>query len=203
MDTRNTQQRIVALLAITMAFAPAASAALKMIYTGSFDLPIPAEPNTGRAWMDDAVINVPESFTVIDLDVEITLTHTAVFDLQLFLQGPDGARLALNYYDPSGEFFEGENYTGTIFDDEADTSIELAEAPFTGRFKPRAPAALSIFDGSDPHGPWTLQIYDFWYNNTGTLHELKLTFTTPEPATLLLLILATPIAAYFNCRKHP
>lgn len=189
MDTQRRKQRIVALLAVTLALAPAASAALTLIYTDSFDLRIPAEPDTGHAWMNDAVINVPDSFTVIDLDVEITLTHTAVFDLQIFLKGPQGDRILLNDYDPEGEFFEGEDYTHTIFDDEAAAPIELADPPFTGRFKPKAPAQLTIFNGSDPQGPWSIQIYDWWYNNTGALQEVKLTFTTPEPTTILLLTL--------------
>ena len=180
------------LLAVVMALAPAASADLTLIYTGSFDLPIPAEPETGHAWMNDAVINVSDSFTVIDLDVEITLEHTSVFDLQLFVQGPDGTRLTLVHYDPADEFFEGQDYTATIFDDEAETPIEAGQAPFTGRFSPRAPAELSVFDGRNPQGPWTIQIYDSWYANVGTLYEVKLIFQTPEPAVFLLLLLGLP-----------
>jgi len=193
MDAHAPKQRIVVLIALTAALAAPASAALDLIYTASFDLRIPADPNTGHAWMQDAVIHVPESFTVIDLDVEITLTHTSVFDLQLFLKGPDGTRVALNYYNPSDEFFEGEDYTATIFDDEAETPIELAQAPFSGRFKPRHPTELSDFDNQNPQGPWTLQIYDAWHNNTGTLQELRLIFKIPEPSAFLIFLFATPI----------
>ncbi|MHA1571609.1 MAG: hypothetical protein ACTSWM_07285, partial [Alphaproteobacteria bacterium] len=86
MDTRRPIQRIVAALAVVLALAPAAPAALTLVYTRSFDLRIPAE-GTGKAWMQEAVITVPDSFTVIDLDVEITLAHTSIFDLQIFLVG--------------------------------------------------------------------------------------------------------------------
>lgn len=188
MDTRKPIQRIVVLLAASIAFAAPAHADLTMIYTAQFDLRIPGEPHTGEAWMTDAVIEVPKTFDVIDLDVELTLTHTSVFDLQLFLEGPDGTRAALNYYDPDDEFFEGENYTATIFDDQADTPVNSADAPFTGRFKPRPPAELSIFNDRDPRGLWKIQIYDAWQANTGTLEEVKLTFTVPEPTALLLLL---------------
>ncbi|HLB75191.1 MAG TPA: proprotein convertase P-domain-containing protein [Sedimentisphaerales bacterium] len=194
MDAQRQKQRIVSLLAVVMALAPAASADLTLIYTGSFDLRIPVEPQTGHAWMNDAVINVPESFTVIDLDVEITLEHTSVFDLQLFVRSPDATALTLIYYDPADEFFEGQNYTATIFDDEADTPIESGHAPFTGRFTPRAPAELTVFDGRDPQGPWTIRIYDSWYANVGALYEVKLIFQTPEPAAFLLLLLGIPLA---------
>ena len=201
MDAHAPKQRIVALLVLALVVPSRASAALNLIYTGSFDLRIPADPNTGHAWMQDAIIPVLDSFAVVDLDVEITLTHTSVFDLQLFLKGPDGTRIVLNYYDPAGEFFEGQDYAGTIFDDEAETPIELAEAPFTGRFKPRAPAQLSDFDNRDPYGPWTLQIYDAWHNNTGTLQEVKLIFTIPEPSTLLLFLLTAHIL-HTSCHKR-
>ncbi|MHC4742905.1 MAG: proprotein convertase P-domain-containing protein [Planctomycetota bacterium] len=199
MDTRKLKQRIVALLAVLFASVSPAHADLTMIYTGQFDLPIPAPPHTGDAWMDDAVINVPQSFDVIDLDVEINLTHTCIFDLQLFLEAPDGTRMALNYYDPDDEFFEGENYTGTIFDDQADTPINSAAPPFTGRFKPRPPAQLSIFNATDPQGQWKVQIYDAWHANTGTLEEVKLIFTVPEPAALLLLLAGMTLT---RCTKH-
>jgi len=191
MNAQRPIQRIIVLLALSLTFAPAASAELTLIYTASFDLRIPAEPATGDAWMDDAVIDIPDSFTVIDLDVEITLTHTNIYDLQLFLDSPDGTRLTLNYYDITGEF--GENYTGTIFDDEADTPIESALPPFNGRYRPKAPAELSIFDHRDPQGAWTIQIYDARHNNIGELEEIKLTFKTPEPATILIMTLGIPI----------
>ena len=187
MDTQKQQLRIVGLLAIMLALAPAARADLTLIYTGTFDLPIPAQPDTGRAWMDDAVVEVLETFTVIDLDVEITLTHENIYDLQLFVQSPDGTRLTLNYYDPTAEL--AQDYTHTIFDDEADTPIELAHAPFTGRFKPKAPDELTIFDNRDPQGQWKIQIYDSWYAYTGTLEEAKLIFEVPEPTALPLLTL--------------
>lgn len=179
--------------------ASAAHADITMIYTGAFDLRIPADPDTGDAWMNDAIINVPESFDVIDLDIEITLTHTSIFDLQLFLKGPDGTRVILNYYDPADEFFEGQDYRRTIFDDQAQTPIESGQPPFTGRFKPRDPAELSIFNGIDPQGQWTIQIYDAWHANTGKLEEVKLIFNTPEPTAFLLLLVGTTLT---RLRKH-
>lgn len=177
-----------------MGVLPAAAfSAPVYIYGGGFALPIPAvdDPDSeyGKGWMSDAVIDVPDHFTVCDVDVAITVTHTSAFDLQIFLQGPAGQRICLNMYDPYTGFFEGADYTQTIFDDEAETAIEQAEAPFTGRFRPKAGYSLQLFDGQDTCGQWRLQIYDAYYGDSGTLDSFELIITVPEPATATLMAL--------------
>jgi len=156
-------------------------------YAADFDLRIPADPDSSKGWMDDAVIDVPDHFTISDLDVKISVTHTKVFDLQIFIAGPAGTRLCLNMYDPLTEYFDGENYTQTIFDDEAGTPIERGEPPFTGRFRPRQPYRLSTFDGEDAFGPWRLQIYDAYHADTGQLHHAELIITTEEQPALTIV----------------
>ena len=156
-------------------------------------MPIPSadDPDSeyGKGWMSDAIIDVPDHFTVCDVDVAITVTHTSAFDLQIFLQSPAGQRICLNMYDPYTGFFEGENYTETIFDDEAPVPIEEGQAPFTGRFRPKAGYSLQLFDGQDTCGQWRLQIYDAYYGDSGTLDSFELIITVPEPATATLMAL--------------
>jgi len=200
MDMHGQVQRIAAACAIALTLCSAALADLGLVYGGSFDLRIPAT-GSGKAWAQEAVVNVPDHITVIDVDVSITLTHTSVFDLEIILAGPNGTRVRLNWYSPSDEFFEGQNYTGAIFDDEASASIELADAPFAGRFTPKAPKRLDVFDGIDAYGPWRLQIYDWWYDNIGTLEEFKVIFNIPEPTTLILLTLGAGLARVLRPRR--
>ncbi len=57
-------------------------------YEGEFNLQIPAEPDTGKGWMANAVIEIDFHLTIFDLDVGITLTHSNIFDLQISLQSP-------------------------------------------------------------------------------------------------------------------
>lgn len=61
----------------------------------------------------------------------------------------------------------GTNYSGTIFDDEANTSITAGTAPFTGRFRPMNP--LNSYDFEQVKGTWTLEINDRVKANRGTL----------------------------------
>lgn len=190
MDAHGAIQRIVAVFVVVVCLSLGALAAPVFTYSGDFALRIPADPDSSKGWMDDAIIEIPDHFPIYDIDVGITLTHTSVFDLQIFLQSPAGTSLCLNMYN-FDEFFKGEDYEDTIFDDEADLPIEDGQPPFTGRFRPRAPNLLNVFDGQDVYGPWLLKIYDQWYADTGTLDRVELTITTPEPATAILLLLST------------
>ena len=205
MDARNPILRTVAILVIMVGWSFSVYADLVHTYSGNFNLPIPApdepEGEYGKGWMDDAIIEVRDYHIIHDIDVCITLMHTSVFDLQIFLQSPAGTELCLNMYNLD-EYFEGANYTNIIFDDEAEVPIEQGEAPFTGRFRPLDPYRLSAFDYENSFGLWRLQIYDAFYADTGTLNSFELMITTPEPATAILLILGTGLMTLFKPRRN-
>jgi len=200
MNTRNSTLTVIATLTIVAGASSLVSAAPVYIYAGDFNLPILDKPGPG-SWMTEALIEVPDHFTIYDLDVGINLTHTNVFDLQIFVKSPLGTRLCLNKYDFKKEFFKGQNYVNTIFDDEAEISIEKGKAPFTGRFKPRAlnhRNKLAVFDGQDTYGTWRLQIYDMFDWDTGTLNSFELRITVPEPTTAILLALGAGLITLLN-----
>jgi subtilisin-like proprotein convertase family protein len=204
MDARSAVQWIVAILVIVVGASFPVFAGAVYTYGGDFDLPIPkrdsSDPDISKGWMDNAVIEIANHFVVFDLDVRISITHTNVFDLQIFLQSPAGTRICLNMY-TFREFFEDANYTQTTFDDEAQLSIKQAETPFTGFFRPVEPYKLSEFDGEDTYGIWRLQIYDAWDWDTGTLDSFELFITTPEPATAIFLILGVSLVNLFKTRR--
>ncbi len=202
MDTHSRAQWVVAVLLGVGAMSFPVFANEVYTYSDDFNLLIPAEPETSKGWMADAVIEIDRHFTILDLDVGITLTHSNVFDLQIFLQSPAGTRLCLNMYNPLSEFFQGEDYTQTVFDDEAQLSIAQAEPPFTGRFRPNSSDSLELFDGQDAYGLWYLQIYDAYYADTGSFESFELTITTPEPATVALLTLGAALAALLRPRQR-
>jgi len=200
MNAHSRLKWIISLLFVWMSCSTAVFAGPTIIYGDDFDLPILDKPPSGSS-MIEAIIKVPDHLTIYDLDVGINVTHTNVFDLQIFIQSPIGTRLCLNKYDFKNEFFKGEGYLQTIFDDEADIPIEQGTAPFTGRFRPKAGSLLEIFDGEDAYGLWRLQIYDMWRWDTGYLDRVELIVTIPEPTAITLLLIGVSLTAVFRSRR--
>ncbi|MFC1853894.1 proprotein convertase P-domain-containing protein, partial [candidate division CSSED10-310 bacterium] len=111
----------------------------------------------------------------------VNLTHTATGDLSLVLIGPDATQITLS--DQYGA--DGDDYTNTVLDDEADSPISGGSPPFTGSYQPEQ--ALSAFDGSDLTGNWTLQVTDNNDNGeSGTIEGWTITLVlnsdTLQPA---------------------
>ena len=200
MDAHSSLKSIISLFFVLVSCSTAVFAGPTFIYGGDFDLPILDKQASGNL-MTEAIIKVPDHLTIYDLDVGINLIHTNVFDLQIFVQSPLGTRLCLNMYDFKNEFFKGEDYTQTIFDDEAEDTIEQGTAPFTGRFRPKAGSLLEIFDGEDAYGLWRLQVYDMWYWDTGNLERVEIIVTVCEPTGLSMLALGAGLMALFRRRR--
>ncbi|MEN8194564.1 MAG: YCF48-related protein [Bacteroidota bacterium] len=122
--------------------------------------------------------NVVSGVTVM-LD---SVIHSHVADLTLLLSH-EGITDTLIYQ--AGE--EEADIINCNLSDASTTVIDEGEAPFSGTYKPHSP--LSVFNGVNPIGEWTLSIYDDIEGNTGTLQAwgLKLYFdkvtniSCPEP----------------------
>lgn len=101
-----------------------------------------------------------------DLAVTLNIVHPNVGDLTVRLDSPDGTRHALL----SRVGGSGDNFTGTIFDDQATQPIPTtsSSAPFTGTFKPREPLA-QLIDQNVAGPPWKLNVSDQVAGNAGTL----------------------------------
>jgi subtilisin-like proprotein convertase family protein len=83
------------------------------------------------------------------------ITHPYDGDLTLYLIAPDGRSVML----VSHKGANGQNFTNTVFDDSAATTItSTTAAPFTGRFRPAEP--LSAMDGAPLAGTWKLKVVD-------------------------------------------
>ncbi len=191
MRTRNLAFSFWSLFAFSAIATLASGAGPVYVYGGSFNLPIPAAADSDKGPMADAVIDITGHLLISDIDVVIDIVHTNIFDLEIILQGPGGQQVCLNaYYDPN-DFFRAQDYSQTIFDDEAALAIEQGNAPFTDSFRPKVGNSLSVFDGTDAFGQWRLQIDDLYHDDKGSLENFELIITVPEPATFILFTLAS------------
>jgi len=143
------------------------------VIVDSVDTPmlIPDSNPTGA----NSVVTVTSPYDVIDVKVLVNITHTWTADLNLYLIGPDSTVVELS----SDNGGAGENYTNTLFDDDAATSIVSGSAPFTGSFRPEQP--LSTLAGQPATGDWTFKAVDDLYAYTGTIDSWQLQLTVNEP----------------------
>ncbi|MHC4500270.1 MAG: proprotein convertase P-domain-containing protein, partial [Planctomycetota bacterium] len=121
-----------------------------------------------------STLDVPDSVQITDLNVELDIRKPGNnADLNAYLTSPDGKRVEL--FTDVG--FEGDDFTNTILDDEAGTSIRNGSSPFTGLFRPEG--RLSDFDGRRSDGTWQLRIEDDWPGGPGRLNSWQLVMESP------------------------
>ncbi len=109
---------------------------------------------------------------LLDVEVQVNITHTWDADLDVYLISPNGTRVEL--FTDAGS--SGDNFTDTILDDEAGVGIASGAAPFSGSYRPEG--LLSALDGQDPNGIWQLEITDDAGGDVGTLNSWALRITT-------------------------
>ncbi|RMH78032.1 MAG: hypothetical protein D6680_03315 [Cyanobacteria bacterium J007] len=145
-------------------------------------------------------VDVPLTGVVKDMNVHLDIAHPEVGQLWGFLSNPNEAildplerwwytrnrRISGGNGDEDGlvTLFNqlggtSDNFTDTIFDDEAPLSITDGLAPFTGSFKPQQ--MLDNFDNQWAGGVWNLGITDFVYGNSGSVNRLGLELETYNP----------------------
>ncbi|HNQ90946.1 MAG TPA: Ig-like domain-containing protein [Verrucomicrobiota bacterium] len=116
-----------------------------------------------------STIVISDAYAIRDINVQLNITHTRDSDLQVFLRAPDGTVIEL-FRNVGGS---GQNFTGTVLDDEAGTLISAGTAPFAGTYRPTGD--LSQLEGKSVTGTWTLEIRDTAKKQTGTLNGWSIT----------------------------
>ena len=117
---------------------------------------------------------------LLDVDVQVDITHTWDSDMDVYLISPSGTRVEL-FTDVGSS---GDNLTDTILDDEAGVGIASGAAPFSGSYRPEG--LLSALDGENPNGTWRLEITDDAGGDTGTLNSwaLRITAAAVQPQSV-------------------
>lgn len=143
-------------------------------------LPIPDADPIGIT----SVINVPETYDVFDINVDLTIDHTWNGDLQVILTSPDGTPVELIPL----SYICSQNDLDVTFDDAAGAAFtDQCATPITGTFMPSSP--LSGFNGEDVNGNWSLYVSDNTGADFGTLQSWGMTIIEdiPEMVTMLSL----------------
>ena len=144
-----------------------------------------------------STLAVADAGPIKDVNATITgITHPFVGDLKLELIGPDGTIVVLTNR-PGGPANSGDNFTNTVFDDEAPGTIAAGTPPYTGSFRPEQP--LSAFDGKSQQGTWTLKVSDLGPADVGTLTGWGTTTTQAVCATSSNV----PPSASFTATPNP
>ena len=116
-------------------------------------------------------INVPDSFTIVDADVDLAITHTYVDDLIVVVE-----HLGISATMISRPLACGHNNYDIILDDEGtggaieDQCVDNLSSP--PNYTPNE--LLSVFDGMDAAGDWVIGVSDNDDNDTGTLDRWSL-----------------------------
>ncbi len=115
-------------------------------------------------------LDVIQEGDLLDLDVLVDITHPTTEELRIILISPENISTMLS--DRNGE--DGDNYTQTIFDDQAMISINEGSSPFTGRFRPEI--SFDSYLNKSIKGQWRLRIVESGVPNSGMLNQWCLHF---------------------------
>ncbi|MCH7523688.1 MAG: proprotein convertase P-domain-containing protein [Bacteroidetes bacterium] len=148
----------------------------------SIDTPIdiPDNNTTGIT----SILNVPftNKVSILDVNVTLNITHPWVGDLTLTLTSPSGTSVVLS----NNNGGNGNNYTNTVFDDDATNTIASNSAPYTGSFQPEG--NLSNFNSEFSNGNWELKVVDSGPADIGSLDNWSLEICGSPPLTFSLPI---------------
>ncbi len=163
---------LTAVLAVALpaSVAPPARADIACSYVASAVANFPISDDsttTSIADLSFATTNDP----LVDVDVVLELTHSFVSDLVVTLSYR-GETVTL----VKRRGGEGDNFTGTRFDDGSATPVKDGAAPFAGRYRPEQ--TLNTFEGLDPSGTWTLRVTDTETGEEGVLQSWGLVLRT-------------------------
>lgn len=165
----------------------------QVTFTGTGNLPIPSGAPGQTVGITQSLcavsgVGILGSCVTID-NVEIDLTHTWVGDIGILLIGPGGQILDLS----TGNGVAGNNYTNTVFTDQAGDFITAGAPPYTGSFRPEGRATTlnapytnapplgthtfaNTYNGLNADGNWTLYINDYVPGDIGELISWSITF---------------------------
>ena len=148
-------------------------------------------------------IEIEDDFRIRDVDVQLSITHSHVEQLDGYLTGPDGQRIELFSSVGGG----GDHFDQTVFDDQARISIAKARTPFKDSFLPegllKRQPGLSVFNGKSAKGVWQLIIRGSRSDRFGMLHSWNLRMKMIEDSGFVKAQASSGSAFSFGTNSPP
>jgi subtilisin family serine protease/subtilisin-like proprotein convertase family protein len=117
-------------------------------------------------------LTIDQDIPIADLNVSLNLSYPRDGNLKIWLVSPSGTSVTLSQRRGG----TGQNFTDTVFDDQADTPIAMGMAPFSGSFQPDDP--LASFIGESALGTWQLNVQNMTTRSRqGTINSWSLDIT--------------------------
>ena len=104
-------------------------------------------------------LDIFDQVVIQDFNVNVSIDHSYIQDISLFLITPDNNRIKLSQNIGGSQ----DDYRQTVFDQESPNPIVFALAPFTGNFRPLED--LSVLNGNYLKGRWRLEVQDNYDDN--------------------------------------
>jgi|GEM_PF-3847602 len=145
-------------------------------FTNSTAVSIPDNDAVTGGWSEINVSGLNPVSEVVS--VQINISHTWDSDLLIQLEFYDDTYTLSNQNGGSGD-----NYTNTVFNNAASTSITSGTAPFNSTYIPEVllPTFVQSFN---PNGTWRLHVYDLASGDVGTINSWSITFQAPPCPTV-------------------
>ncbi|NMH29319.1 zinc-dependent metalloprotease [Flavobacterium silvaticum] len=139
----------------------------------SADVPVAIPEDTSETVT--STLTVTENFQITDLTVSVNIPHAWVGDLWATLIGPDGTAVQLF----AQECWDGDDVVATFSDDGTEQACGSPIA-LSGTLRPDEP--LAAFDNHASAGTWTLQVFDEFAQDGGSIEAWSLNLCQLESA---------------------
>jgi subtilisin-like proprotein convertase family protein len=143
------------------------STVCNLISSTNVPISIPSDVTSTRT----STLNISTGGVISDVNVNLNLTHSWIDDLDIYITSPAGTEVLLI----TEKCGSNDNIVATF--DDAGTALVCASSPaITGTIIPEQ--LLSVFNGQNANGTWTLTIIDFIEEDGGALNSWSIDVCT-------------------------
>ncbi|MGL5197096.1 MAG: proprotein convertase P-domain-containing protein, partial [Chroococcales cyanobacterium] len=118
-----------------------------------------------------STLTIPNSGTILDINIQLSLNHNRNNDLQVFLENPQGNRVQL-FANVGGN---SNTFNNLTLDDQASLPVTAAANPNITTFRPQE--QLALFNELPLAGEWTLEVHDTRQQQSGILNNWSMIVT--------------------------